>query len=446
MHCTKKTLQRFIIFTILLVSLLRMRTQQSAANLTLNETQVDGFFPGQLTYIYFDPNPQQDKLYLTSEIPLQATKTTANIQVNYNGDGWTPDAINTFEFAASVWEMRIESDVTIVVNAEFISLEDGILGGAGPTTIHRNFPGAPMSNTWYAAALANVLAGTDRNGSTAEIKTTFNENIDDWYFGIDGDPPATGIDFASVAMHEIGHGLGFFGSMTVSGANGYWGYDNDPFVYDLFTKNGAGQSLMNDFPNNSTALAAELTGNNIFFAGPRATAVNQNSPVELFAPDSWVATASYNHLGASFNNSANALMTNAIGDGVAIHTPGAVTLGILEDLGWTITTNTTPTISTLPTIFLDVGTSQNNAIDLWAYSSDTTNHDSTLAFTIINQTDPIVGATIDSNRYIDINPTDLSWTGNSDVTVQVVDPEGLAATGVFSVKSRHKLFLPLISN
>jgi len=71
--------------------------------------------------------------------------------------------------------------------------------------------------------------------------------------------------------------------------------------------------------------------------------------------------------------------------------------------------NDTPTISGLPDRSLNEDATLNNTIDLWAYASDVETPDSSLSFSIAGQHQPQVGVSIDSNRYIDINPT-ANWS------------------------------------
>lgn len=67
---------------------------------------------------------------------------------------------------------------------------------------------------------------------------------------------------------------------------GSWGLGTGfPSVYDRFTENGSGQSLLS-FPNSSTALGTRLTSNNIFFDGINVRAANGGNPVKLYAPSS----------------------------------------------------------------------------------------------------------------------------------------------------------------
>jgi len=98
----------------------------------------------------------------------------------------------------------------------------------------------------------------------------------------------------------------------------------------------------------------------------------------------------------------------------------------------TDTVNTAPIISNLPNQWLPVNDVANNAIDLWAYTSDAESPDDALTFSIDNTPAAGAGVRIDSNRYIDIFP-ETDWTGQTDVVVRVTDPEGLFDTDSFWV-------------
>lgn len=116
--------------------------------------------------------------------------------------------------------------------------------------------------------------------------------------------------------------------------------------------------------------------------------------------------------------------------------------GSFYDYGWFIDdvriytcegdANTAPTLGALPDQTLDVGESRDNAIDLWVYANDVEDADADLTFTISNTPDTGAGISIDSNRYVDINP-DAGWTGTTQVTVLVEDTGGLTANRTFEV-------------
>ena len=271
---------------------------------------------------------------------------TANIEVNYNGGGWTSEAIDAFEFAVGIWESLVTSPVIIEVDADFSPLGTNILGGAGPVTFRRNFPNAPQPGTWYPVATANKLAGFDLEPGVADIEATLSNTFTDWDFGTDSITDPTNISFASVVLHELGHGLGFLGSMRVddgtgidecrgTAGEGCYGYFGSPMIYDLFTENSEGNSLTS-FSNNSSELEGQLTSNSVFFNSPMGNSSNSGLRVPIYAPDEWERGSSYSHLDEDFNSSNHALMTYSISRGETIHHPGAITLCMFAEMGWTV--------------------------------------------------------------------------------------------------------------
>ncbi len=273
--------------------------------------------------------------------PPTTGPTNATFIVTYNG--FPAQAQAAFQYAVNIWAGLLSSAVPIRITATWSSLPPGVLGSAGASALFRDFPNAPRPNTWYAVAVAEKLAGTDLNGtSNADIDANFSSAVGNWYFGTDGNTPPGQFDFVTVVLHELGHGLSFFGSMNVTSGQGSWGQGTGfPFIYDRYAENGAGQSLINTtlFPNPSAALAAQLQSNNVFFNGPEAVAANGGLRPRLYAPASWTAGSSYSHLDEATYpaGSQNSLMTPQIGTAEANHNPGPITLGMFRDMGWTTT-------------------------------------------------------------------------------------------------------------
>jgi hypothetical protein len=145
---------------------------------------------------------------------------TATIVVNYIGEGWTTDAQNAFEYAADIWETLITSPVPIAVDAQFGPMPNGVLGGAGPTEFYINVPNEPQANTLYPVATANKLVNFDINSGLADINATFSSSFSAWDFSTDGSTNINKISFVSVVLHELGHGLGFLGSMRYNDSAG----------------------------------------------------------------------------------------------------------------------------------------------------------------------------------------------------------------------------------
>lgn len=356
----------FLFIGLLLVGIIGSGAAIGLAKTTSNEAKVEAL-------------PQNSKVWITAgeatEKPLHTlppkeyllnAPQTANITVTYVGT-WDTAAHDAFEYAVSIWETQITSPIEIKIIAEWSNLGAGILGGAGSAASAFNFTNAPVANTRYPIALANKLAGTDLYTASDDCGTSvsingpdicasFNSGFSSWYFGTDGNPPGNLYDFASVVLHEVGHGLGFFGSMTkgsyCGGSDlGCWGYGfyTEPFIYDRFTENNAGTALLS-YQNFSSELGSQLTSGGVYFDGPNANAANGNTRVPLYAPATWQQGSSYSHLAESFNGTGNALMTYSLGPGEVQHAPGPVMLGMFKDMGWNTSgsATATPTNTALP--------------------------------------------------------------------------------------------------
>lgn len=127
-----------------------------------------------------------------------------------------------FEHAAAIWGATLSSTVPIRMAASFVPLTctatTATLGSAGANDIYADFPNAPRAATWYPAALASKLAGSDQSAPEApHIVARFNSRLglfddcmpkDGFYLGIDGQPGGR-IDLVTVLLHEMAHGLGF---------------------------------------------------------------------------------------------------------------------------------------------------------------------------------------------------------------------------------------------
>ncbi len=135
-----------------------------------------------------------------------------------------------FTYAANIWGSTLNSNVPITIFATFEPLSctatSATLGSAGATNVFRDFPvpnGVTIKpNTWYSPALANKLSGEDQTVlddgvGYAQIRARFNSNLgliptclpgSPFYLGVDNNHGAL-IDFPTVLLHEMGHGIGF---------------------------------------------------------------------------------------------------------------------------------------------------------------------------------------------------------------------------------------------
>ncbi len=296
-----------------------------------------------------DPRFIDFKIGLPSALKMKSAKSST-IQINFLpanssdarwGDHtttWPVNASNALLYAAGIWENIIASSVPITIDAGWVdNLGAGILGHSGSLSSWRDFSGAPVAGTFYSVCLGNALHGSDLDASDPDIYMGFSSSFS-WYTGTDGNPSPSEYDFVTVVLHEICHGLGFAGSLYVETGVGKWWHVNYPNIYDTFAEDNSGTSLIDTgtYPKNSVALKNALTSDNIFFDGVNANAANGGNRPELYAPAIWNGGSSYSHLGEIFNGTPNALMTYSIGWGESEHSPGPVTEGLLQDIGWVV--------------------------------------------------------------------------------------------------------------
>ncbi|WP_299113957.1 T9SS type A sorting domain-containing protein [uncultured Winogradskyella sp.] len=281
----------------------------------------------------------------------------STIEVIYNGFptdifGGPGEAQLAFQFAVDIWETLLDSPVTITIDATFAPAALGNLGSAGPE-FYATVPGQGP-NTLYPAALAEKLIGSELNGTNSvDIGCNFNSNVD-WYFGTDGNA-GTQIDFVSVVLHELGHGLGITGFHFVNNNLGYVrrepsglsialdGSSQFNSIWDSFIDAGDifGNpiSILNatNFPEASDLMLVAFTSDNLTCNSPLATAQNGGDAPKTFAPSTYSGGSSYSHWDENtFNGTSNALMTPILDNGEAIHDPGNITLGFMEDMGWSL--------------------------------------------------------------------------------------------------------------
>jgi hypothetical protein len=190
-----------------------------------------------------------------------------------------------FQFAANIWGNILDSKVPIIVQASFDPLTctatSATLGAAGAIQIFANFPNAPVTNTWYHAALANKLAGVDLApgpplSNADDIVAFFNSSLNGnpaclggrrWYYGTDANE-GTNIDLVAVLLHEFAHGLGFSNFVNeATGANTASLTD----IYSTFTldtSNGLHWNVM----SNAQRQASAINVNRVVWDGPTVTA------------------------------------------------------------------------------------------------------------------------------------------------------------------------------
>jgi len=275
---------------------------------------------------------------------------TSTFDVSYvndcEGREWPEEAKSAFDFAVSIWSTHLESSIPIRIRANWTALGGNTLGSAGPTLLFTLTGDGVEPNTFYTIAQASAMLGEDlvsQNSVEFDVRVNMNCDFASWYYGLDANPGFNQIDMVTVLLHEIGHGIGFIGSMSGNNdtQSADWGLSDPPLpiIYDQFTLDGDFQNLIDPsaYFNGSSLLYQAVTGQfgGVFFDGPESEFSIDNRRVQLYTPNPYQPGSSYSHLDqATFGQSENALMRPQLDRQFAVHSPGPLFCAMLEDMGW----------------------------------------------------------------------------------------------------------------
>lgn len=269
-----------------------------------------------------------------------------NFQIDFDSN--FPDAARTaLEYAANVWHFRLTSVTTVTcrIHAIWKPLQNRNALAQAYTTAFGTFGGAI-----HPVAVANRVRNRDLWPNEPHIVIEVNSDFANFHFEPDGECPGDQYDLASVLLHELGHGLGFFSSFRMlDESSGTWGENLGdgvvrPFWFDRFLIEGRyfeENVIVNrtqgecGYPNPSQRLLWAMCSDAIYFNGPGARLRNGGYNVQLYAPRVWRPGSSLSHLDENeFRWGPNTLMTPSIAMGEVIHDPGNVAIKILREIGW----------------------------------------------------------------------------------------------------------------
>lgn len=271
--------------------------------------------------------------------PANKGEGEANFEVKYID--FSDTAKLAFQYAVDIWSTLIKSPVTIRIEANWKSLGSNVLGNCAPTVFYYgDYVWAPVSDEYYAVALAEKIYGNEINDtSEVDLVANFSSGAS-WYYGTDGNCPGDRYDLVSTVLHEIAHGLGFIGTMGINEDSlGVWGFSNGKTItFDHWIENGSGERMMNTsiFENPSAALLDEFTSDDLYYNSLISVLNNAGLRPKLFAPSEFDEGSSIYHLNdATYPpGSDNSLMTHAASLGEAVHNPGPIVMGMFADWGW----------------------------------------------------------------------------------------------------------------
>jgi len=403
-------------------------------------------------------------LVLAAALAASSVSHAATFQFRFNdgpGEGFndttvvTPAGGNTattlgaarravLEEAGRVWGALLQSDVPIVVDATFdpltCSANSGTLGSAGTTTAFF-FNADPA--TYYVSALADARAGRDliaetSNPTRADISSRFNSTVNGsagclggntFYLGFDHNR-GNQIDLLAVALHELGHGLGFIALVDLTTGESAVSPGFVSFAYNIFD-----EQLNQSWPNLSAAERVQsatrggsLAWNGASVRGYRnrlAQGVTTNGRVRLFAPNPVVTGSSVSHWDTVATP--NLLMEPNINSGLTSFLD--LTTCALRDSGWTV--NRCPdSLNVVPAVPAQTFTvAEDTASNVNLLGTDSENDPLTFAIA----TNPARGtATAVSGNTIRYTPN-ANINGTDSFTVTATDGLGTSAAATVTV-------------
>ncbi len=271
-------------------------------------------------------------------------------QTNNPGTTLGQQRLNAFQAAADYWQTKINSSVEIKVgihmDPQSCNASGALLGSAGANSIFRDYPEAPLPNTWYVEAVANSHTGDDNDVATDDLSATFNSDIDNnnnclngtnWWYGINSPAPANTISFYEVVLHEIGHGIGVLSLVSINDGSELAGFD-DAYSRNLYDEaTGKFWNVM----SNAERLASVTNGPNVTWRGANADSNSgyldagsfTNGHIRIFAP-------SPAQPGSSISHWDTALSPDELMEPFATPTSDPrSTIQLLKDVGWNIAGN-----------------------------------------------------------------------------------------------------------
>jgi hypothetical protein len=330
-------------------------------------------------------------------LPIHATSISLNILDDAN-EGLNDDTVavpiggnigvtlgqqrqNVIHFAARLLEQVIDSSIPITIDAEFDSLScnasAATLGYGGPSTNHFGNSGSsyPFANTYYPQALANSINGFDLNTVRSDMTLSFNSDIDNnnncldnrnWYYGLDGGASIQDIDFLSVVLHEILHGIGF--STLTNRSTGQRLNNRDDIFIRMLEDHSTGLTWqqMTDAERAASATGdpdLHWIGSNVQANITNLNAGTSQGHVKMHAP-SIFNVGSVSH----FSQSAEPfeLMEPFIGQGTDSI---GLAKALLQDIGWTTSAGDNPVIADIGNV--EIINSSPTSIDFALLDNDT---------------------------------------------------------------------------
>lgn len=284
---------------------------------------------------------------------------------------------NAMLAAAQAVANQLQGEGKVVVRACWADLDSGeltTLAQAGPDNSAINDPTLSIRTasgairrilptpflpryTWFAAAPAGQAIGSSSCqalggdcANFADLTITFNALIDtpqalgnrSFFYGTSATNPGQNVDFLTVAMHELVHGLGYVDLLSEDGAELQ---DRDD-AFSRYLINAAQQNPRSLARLSNAERKAATISENLQWVGPetlqRSSALVQtgDSGIRMYAPTQLSVGSNVSHLDQL--RFANELMAPFY----SITRNLGIALGQLYDLGWSNAPRSAPAVST----------------------------------------------------------------------------------------------------
>lgn len=241
---------------------------------------------------------------------------------------WTPEARNALQFAADKISsyLVVSQPVTLTFDVTAYNSPDSSTLASAGSDIRGFTPGY-----FYTVVQNKLINGTDVNSFLSDGVLNVNFGYS-WSFG--DDVGVGQYDFVSVMMHEMMHAYGFTSYLDEAG-------DNSDTQWPLFASgigDWTGTRVIDDSYRFNSAFNPNLTGNDggLYFIGAHAVDA-YGGLVPLYTPSVWEAGSSGSHLD-DYTFWGSQLMEATTGSGLGVRVLSPVEQGILQDLGYTIST------------------------------------------------------------------------------------------------------------
>jgi hypothetical protein len=341
--------------------------------------------------------------------------------------------LKVFEKAAEILNNSLKISAPVRVQVAFNSLYcisgSGTLGYAGPEGIEYSL----ADQSAIPHALYNQLIDEDIDPDTVDIYAEFNSRLDNndncldntnWHYGFDA-PSGNDVSLLSIALHEIGHGLGFLSFLPGDGGMGAWwndGFNNLTELFDPFSRQlinaETGEFLIdqNASDRRNTIRSEDNLVWNGDYVNSKANNYNEginNGQVQIYAPSSYNDGSSISHFDIAL--SPNELMEPHY---VEFEDHLGLALEALLDIGWSPNPDNLPNYAPVLDAIGPQTLNEDSTLSIELSASDI--NEDTLTFSL-SDADSNLGAVL-SGSTLTISPI-ANFSGLGSIIISVSDGE-----------------------